>query len=85
MLDTMLKAEEIEPIGSEGSCVSWYIAGTVCVIVVLSVIIDWIWWDYNIRDLRHIPTSKCERHLLMTYRVLASINKNKIADCNVCK
>lgn len=88
MLESILRAEEIKPLESADSAgfkFPWSLFVTIFVPIVLCSIIDYLWWNHNVKGLRHIPTSKCNRHIFMAYRVLKSMFKNKKTEPNVCK
>ncbi|KAG8196949.1 hypothetical protein JTE90_009008 [Oedothorax gibbosus] len=52
-------------------------------IVLFLVLLQWLWWRYNLGGLSTLPGTKCEWHVVMLVCILSSVFRNKTTDTNV--
>lgn len=85
MLESVVQLENVNSAHTGTSNFSWRLGLTFALTIVLIMILDWIWWKYNVRSMGIIPTSKCSRHVAMASRILSALFSNTLADPNVCE
>ncbi|XP_054724723.1 cytochrome P450 4C1-like [Uloborus diversus] len=82
MLDVHI--QEIHQTSLEDTRMGWtkplVVTGVVMAIIALA---EWCWWKYMVKDLQTLPSSKCNKHLVIAQRMLSSIFHNKLTDGNV--